>query len=80
MSDLKVKRFAPIKPNERTLVGEALIELHKSRIGDKVEVDERTKKWLRERPGIQTTMVQCKKCGLHYKPSLGHKCKNEVAE
>ena len=45
------------------------------KVGDTVKVDNRTKKWLRERPGIQTTMVQCKKCGLHYKPSLGHKCK-----
>ena len=44
-------------------------------VGMTVQVDNRTKKWLRERPGIQTTMVQCKKCGLHYKPSLGHKCK-----
>lgn len=50
------------------------------RVGERVELDNRTKKWLRERPGVQTTMVQCKKCGLHYKPSLGHKCKNEVAE
>lgn len=41
----------------------------------RVEVDNRTKKWLREHPGHQTTVRQCEKCGLHYKPSLGHKCK-----
>ena len=45
------------------------------KVGDTVKVDNRTKKWCREHIGSQTTMVQCKKCGLHYKPSLGHKCK-----
>ena len=44
-------------------------------VGMTVQVDSRTKKWLREHPGIQTTVRQCEKCGLHYKPSLGHKCK-----
>ena len=53
------------------------------KVGTKVKVDNRTKKWCREHIGYQTTMVQCEKCGLYYKPSLGHKCKeaqNEVCK
>lgn len=41
----------------------------------KVKVDNRTKKWCKEHPDSQTTMRKCEKCGLYYKPSLGHKCK-----
>lgn len=46
------------------------------KVGDKIQVDEPTKKWMEERPDyFQTTVRKCEKCGLYYKPSLGHKCK-----
>lgn len=37
--------------------------------------DEVTKKWFRSHVGQETTVCKCEKCGLLYKPSLGHKCK-----
>jgi hypothetical protein len=40
-----------------------------------VKYDEATKKWFEKRIGQQTTVCKCDKCGLFYKPSLGHKCK-----
>lgn len=40
-----------------------------------VRYDEATAEWFRSRKDIQTTVCKCDKCGLHYKPSLGHKCK-----
>lgn len=41
----------------------------------KVELDATTKKWFAKMPSWErTTVAQCKKCGLWYKPSLGHKC------
>ena len=37
--------------------------------------DKETKKWFIGKPwGTQTTVCRCNKCGLFYKPSLGHKC------
>lgn len=41
----------------------------------RVRFDAATKEWFRNRIGVQTTVCKCEKCGLHYKPSLGHKCK-----
>lgn len=41
----------------------------------KVKYDCQTQKWFKERPYIETTVVQCEMCKLFYKPSLGHKCK-----
>lgn len=38
--------------------------------------DPDTREWFRTRLGVQTTVTQCPKCGLFYKPSLGHKLKN----
>lgn len=43
---------------------------------ERVELDPDTKEWFKRRPGIQTTVAQCPKCGLYYKPSLGHKTRN----
>lgn len=37
--------------------------------------DKSTEKWFREHPHSETTVMKCDKCGLFYKPSLGHKCK-----
>lgn len=40
-----------------------------------VKFDKATEKWFREHPLIQSTITQCDKCGLFFKPSLGHTCK-----
>lgn len=37
--------------------------------------DSRTEKWFRSHPGMETTVMRCDKCGLHYKPILGHACR-----
>lgn len=42
-----------------------------------VHFDKATEKWFREHPFNETTVMQCDKCGLFYKPSLGHICKTE---
>ena len=39
--------------------------------------DAKTQKWFRNHIGTQSTVAQCEKCGLWYKPSLGHKCKKK---
>ena len=36
--------------------------------------DRRTNEWFRQHPDARTTVTQCDKCGLWYKPSLGHDC------
>lgn len=38
--------------------------------------DRATEKWFREHPLSETTIMQCDKCGLFYKPILGHECKS----
>ena len=42
-----------------------------------VKYDRATKAWLNSHIGQQTTVCKCEKCGLFYKPILGHKCKKE---
>lgn len=37
--------------------------------------DSKTDIWMKKHPEAQTTVCKCEKCGLFYKPSLGHKCK-----
>lgn len=37
--------------------------------------DKATKEWFEKHPDAETTIMECDKCGLSYKPSLGHKCK-----
>ena len=37
--------------------------------------DAETRKWFVRHIGAETTVQQCEKCGLYYKPILGHKCK-----
>lgn len=48
----------------------------------KTKFDARTTKWFKRQAygGItcQTTVCQCEKCKLYYKPSLGHKCKESA--
>lgn len=39
-----------------------------------MKYDKETKKWFSRNIGQQTTVCKCGKCGLFYKPSLGHKC------
>lgn len=43
---------------------------------ERVELDPDTKDWFKSHPGAQTTVMQCPRCGLYYKPSLDHKTKN----
>lgn len=40
----------------------------------RIKYDKRTRAWFSEHFGVQTTVEQCKECGLFYKPSLGHEC------
>lgn len=40
----------------------------------KIKYDKKTSEWFRKHVGTETTVCQCDKCGLFYKPSLGHKC------
>lgn len=42
-----------------------------------LKFDNKTKEWFRNNADRQTTLVRCSKCGLWYKPSLGHKCSNK---
>lgn len=46
----------------------------------KLKWDGPTAKWMRTHMGVETTVVCCEACGLHYKPSLGHACKRKKAE
>lgn len=41
------------------------------------QFDAETRKWFRKHIGAQSTVEQCEKCGLWYKPILGHKCKKK---
>lgn len=43
---------------------------------ERVELDQETSEWFKRHPGVQSTVAQCPKCGLYYKPSLGHRVKN----
>ena len=43
-----------------------------------VKYDRATKAWFNSHIGQQTTVCKCEKCGLFYKPILGHKCKKGV--
>ena len=40
--------------------------------------DDETDRWFAERPWIESTVCRCPNCSLYYRPTLGHKCKNEV--
>lgn len=47
---------------------------------ERAKFDAATRKWFSTRPGAQTTVMCCEKCGLWYKPMLGHKCKVKGVE
>lgn len=47
------------------------------KVRQKVKMDDATKEWFKYHPGARTTVMKCEKCGLYFKPSLGHKCKEE---
>lgn len=42
-----------------------------------VRYDAITAEWFLSRGDVQTTVCRCDVCGLYYKPSLGHKCKQK---
>lgn len=41
----------------------------------RIRFDKKTKEWFRHNIMAETTVVQCEKCGLYYKPILGHGCR-----
>ena len=41
---------------------------------EKIQYDKATDEWFKHHPGAQTTVARCDKCGLYFKPSIGHKC------
>lgn len=41
------------------------------------QFDKATELWFLQNPFAETTVMECDKCGLVYKPSLGHTCKHE---
>ncbi len=44
-------------------------------MNEKIKYDKATEKWFKEHPLAESTVCQCKVCGLWYKGSLGHSCK-----
>lgn len=50
--------------------------MNKEKHHPRVEMDLETVKWFKNHIGAQTTVSRCKRCGLYYKPSLGHKPSN----
>ena len=44
----------------------------------KLNYGKETKKWFSKHPTANTTVWQCSKCGLYFKPTLGHKCKENT--
>lgn len=44
---------------------------------EKIICDKATKEWFKHHPNARTTVAQCEKCGLWFKPSLGHECEVE---
>ena len=51
-----------------------------NKLGAITDFDKDTSKWFKKHPDAQTTVTQCEKCGLWYKPILGHKCEEESNE
>ena len=44
---------------------------------EKIVCDKATDEWFKKHPGLRTTVARCDKCGLYFKPSLGHECEEE---
>ena len=45
---------------------------------DNIKFDKDTQDWFYLHPFAETTLQKCEKCGLYFKPILGHKCRGEV--
>ena len=43
---------------------------------ERARFDPETRKWFKKNWSAQTTVMRCERCGLYYKPSLGHKESN----
>lgn len=43
---------------------------------ERVRFDPETEKWFEKNRGAQTTVMKCERCGLYFKPILGHKAAN----
>lgn len=43
---------------------------------ERVKFDPETRKWFAQHLDAQTTVMKCERCGLYFKPSLGHKASN----
>lgn len=41
---------------------------------EKIICDKATDEWFKKHPGLRTTVACFEKCGLYFKPSLGHEC------
>lgn len=44
---------------------------------DRIKLDPTTLQWMITTLTAETTLVCCDRCGLYYKSSLGHKCKED---
>ena len=51
--------------------------MNEYKVGDIIHMDKATNEWFIKHPDARTTVTQCEKCGLWYKPDLGHKCEVE---
>lgn len=47
---------------------------------EKIKFDGDTSRWMLFHRQRGTTVIRCERCGLFYKPSLGHRCKKDIAE
>jgi len=48
-------------------------------MAERVQYDAATRKWFESHRWKETTVTKCSRCGLYYKPELGHKCKLKEA-
>ena len=42
--------------------------------------DRETQKWFERNIFAESTLMRCPKCGLYYKPELGHKCTKDAVK
>lgn len=64
-----------IENNTDALIEEARRYLERET--EKIVCDKATDEWFKKHPGLRTTVARCEKCGLYFKPSLGHECEVE---
>lgn len=46
----------------------------------RTDCDPNTAAWIDQHVGESTTLFKCKRCGIYYKPSLGHNCKKDATD